>query len=120
MVNAIRGEIEALVGGQKRKLRLGVGDLIELEEATDAGCMELARSFSTGSFRTKSIVATVLYGLNGAGARFTHTDVMKMLEEDGGALEHLGTCINLLTAALFSGSDEEDTPQGNAEAATET
>ena len=120
MANKAHGEIEALIAGQKRKLRLGIGDLINLEDAIDAGCMEIARMLSSGSFRTRTIVLILMYGLNGAGARVKETEVIKMLEEDGGPLDHLKTCSELLATALVSGSDDEDAPSGNAEAAAET
>ena len=120
MANKAHGEIEALIAGQKRKLRLGIGDLINLEDAIDAGCMEIARMLSSGSFRTRTIVLILMYGLNGAGGRVRETEVMKMVEEDGGPLEHLKTCAELITTALMSSRDDEDTPSGNVEATAET
>src|SRR5438132_1142448 len=86
MPNQHRGEIEAEIGGARRRLVLTLGALAELEAAFGADdLVALAERFGTGRLRANDLVRIIAAGLRGAGATFTDEEVARMAVADGAA-----------------------------------
>ena len=68
MPNLHRGEIEAEIGGARRRLVLTLGALAELEAAFGADdLVALAERFGTGRLKARDLVCIIAAGLRGAG-----------------------------------------------------
>ena len=79
MANRHRGEIEAEIGGAKRRLVLTLGALAELEDAFGADdLVALAERLRIGSARRRAIsCASSRAGLRGAGETVSDEDVAR-------------------------------------------
>ena len=66
MANPIRGEIDAVIGGETRMLCLTLGALAELEARLQAGdLVGLAERFSSGRVSARDLTAILGAGLRG-------------------------------------------------------
>ncbi len=82
--NRRRGEIEAVLDGERRILCLTLGALAELETAFAADNLaELAARFSAGTLKTADLIRILGAGLRGGGNLVTDEDVAVM-GTDGG------------------------------------
>lgn len=84
--NRHRGEIEAVLDGQKRRLCLTLGALAELETAfgvSDLG--QLVARFGKESMSARDMVLVLGAGLRAAGNAVTDEDVRNMTAENGAA-----------------------------------
>lgn len=106
MANARRGEIEAELGGTRRRLVLTLGALAELEahfEASDL--VDLAERFAAGRLSAGDLAAILGAGLRGAGEAITDREVAA-LDVEGGAAGYARIASQLL-AVTFGGGAEE-------------
>lgn len=106
MANARRGEIEAELGGTRRRLVLTLGSLAELEahfEASDL--VDLAERFSAGRLSAGDLAAILGAGLRGAGEAISDQEVGALAVE-GGAAGYARIASHLL-AVTFGGAVEE-------------
>ena len=102
MANRHRGEIEADIGGQSRRLVLTLGALAELEAVFGADDMAaLAERFGTGRLKARDLICVIAAGLRGAGEDLRDEDVARM-ETPGGAQAYVRIAADLL-AATFGG-----------------
>ena len=86
MPNPYRGEIEAEIGGARRKLVLTLGALAELEAAFGADdLVALAERFGTGKLAARDLARIIGAGLRGAGEAVTDDEVARMAVPDGAA-----------------------------------
>jgi hypothetical protein len=109
MPNRHRGEIEAELGGVRRKLVLTLGALAELEAAFGADDLaSLAERFGTGRLAARDLVRVIGAGLRGAGEAIADEDVAR-LAAPGGAQGYVRIAAELLTAT-FGGSQLPDPP----------
>jgi hypothetical protein len=84
MPNLHRGEIEAEIGGAKRRLVLTLGALAELEAAFGADdLVALAERFSTGRLKARDLTRIIAAGLRGAGEQIADEDVARLTVADG-------------------------------------
>lgn len=84
MANRHRGEIDAEIGGVRRRLVLTLGALAELEAAFGADdLVALAERFSTGRMAARDLVRVIAAGLRGAGEAVTDDTVAAMTVEGG-------------------------------------
>lgn len=98
--NPHRGEIEAVLDGVPRRLRLTLGALAELESALEAyDLTALAARFESGNLRSADLIAVIGAGLRGAGAETTDAEVSRM-EIPGGASGAARLAADLLKAAF--------------------
>ncbi len=105
MANRHRGEIEAGIGGVKRRLVLTLGALAELEDAFGADDLAaLAERFGSGRMTARDLTRIIGAGLRGAGQVVSDADVATMTI-DGGAQGYVRIAAELI-AATFSGADE--------------
>lgn len=103
MANRHRGEIEAVLGGERRTLVLTLGALAELEDAFGGEDMlALAARFETGRISARDAIRVIGAGLRGAGAQATDEEVMQMSAE-GGAAGYVAIVADLLTATFGGG-----------------
>src|SRR3954464_7271403 len=109
MANRHRGEIEAEIGGARRRLVLTLGALAELEAAFGADdLVALAERFGSGRLRARDLTRIIAAGLRGAGDDIADEDVANMTVGDGAA-GYVRIAAELI-AATFGG----DAPAGEA------
>ena len=110
MPNLHRGEIEAEIGGARRRLVLTLGALAELEAAFGAEDLTaLAERFGAGRLKARDLVRIIGAGLRGAGEAISDEEVAR-LSVDGGATGYVRIAAALL-AATFG---VEERPLGEA------
>lgn len=86
MPNMHRGEIEAEIGGARRRLVLTLGALAELEAAFGAEDLTaLAQRFAQGRLSARDLIRIVGAGLRGAGEAVSDEEVARMPVHDGAA-----------------------------------
>jgi hypothetical protein len=119
MPNHHRGEIEADIGGARRRLVLTLGALAELESAFGADdLVSLAERFGAGRLAARDLVRVIGCGLRGAGEALSDAEVAAMTVP-GGASGYVRIAADLI-AATFGGAEEAaehknpPAPQGSA------
>ena len=96
MANKHRGEIEAEIGGARRKLVLTLGALAELESAFGAeDLVALTERFAGGRLAARDLTRIIGAGLRGAGEMVSDDDVAAMAT-DGGAQGYVRIAAELL------------------------
>lgn len=86
MPNHHRGEIEAEIGGRRRRFVLTLGALAELEAAFGADdLVTLAERFGSGRLKARDLVRIIAAGLRGAGEGVSDDEVAAMTVADGAA-----------------------------------
>jgi hypothetical protein len=105
MANRHRGEIEAEIGGERRRLVLTLGALAELEAAFGAGdLVALAERFGSGRLGARDLVRIIGAGLRGAGEDVADDAVARMAVA-GGAAGYARIAAELI-AATFGTAEE--------------
>jgi hypothetical protein len=101
MANRHRGEIEAEIGGVRRRLVLTLGALAELEDAFGADdLVALTERFGAGRLKARDLTRIIGAGLRGAGEAVSDADVAAMAAE-GGAQGYVRIAAELI-AVTFS------------------
>lgn len=96
MANPWRGEVELVVDGEPRVMRLTLAALAELEARLGSGSLlELIGRFEAGGFRVSDLVALLVAGLNGGGWKVRENDLVGA-EIDGGPLAAARAAARLL------------------------
>jgi Phage tail tube protein, GTA-gp10 len=107
--NRHRGEVEAVIDGERRILCLTLGALAELETAFGAESLgDLAARFSTGRLKSADLIRILACGLRGGGNRVSDADVAEMAVE-GGVAGAAGVVGELLTVTFQTGGAAETT-----------
>lgn len=107
-VNRQRGEIEAMLDGQPRRLCLTLGALAELESAFGAEDLaSLLTRFSEKRLSAGDMASIVGAGLRGGGAAATDEEVRHM-QADGGAAGFARIVADLLNATFGAGEKPAD------------
>ena len=100
MANRYRGEIDADIGGARRRLVLTLGALAELEDAFGADdLVALAERFGGGRLKARDLVRIIAAGLRGAGESVSDDEVAAM-EVDGGAQGYVRIAADLMNATF--------------------
>lgn len=98
--NRRRGEVEAVIDGERRILCLTLGALAELETAFGvADLSTLAARFSAGRVTATDLVRVIAAGLRGGGNRISDDEVAAM-HLDGGVTACVAIVGDLLEAAF--------------------
>lgn len=106
MPNLHRGEIEAEIGGARRRLVLTLGALAELEAAFGSeDLIALAERFGTGKLASRDLIRVIGAGLRGSGEAISDDEVAR-LDVPGGAAGYVRIAADLITATF--GSEERD------------
>jgi hypothetical protein len=109
MPNLHRGEIEAEIGGARRRLVLTLGALAELEAAFGADdLVALAERFGGGRLSARDLVRIIAAGLRGAGETVSDDEVARMSVADGA--QGYVRIVSALIAATFGGGDNPPGP----------
>lgn len=100
MANRYRGEIDAVLSGERYTLCLTLGALAELEDAFGAeDVASLVDRFGTGRLKARDLVRIIGAGLRGAGHEVSDEAVARMTAE-GGAAGFARIAADLLTATF--------------------
>ena len=100
MPNRHRGEIEAEIGGDRRKLVLTLGALAELEAAFGADdLVALTERFGSGRLKARDLTRIIGAGLRGAGETVSDDEVAAMAV-DGGAQGYVRIAAELIAATF--------------------
>ena len=100
MANTHRGEIEAELGGARRKLVLTLGALAELEAAFGADdLVALTERFGSGRLKAQDLIRIIGAGLRGAGESVTDDEVARMAVA-GGAQGYVRIAADLIAATF--------------------
>jgi Phage tail tube protein, GTA-gp10 len=106
MANPWRGEVELVIDGRARVMRLTLAALAELEARLDAeSLVDLIGRFESGAFRVRDLIALIVAGLNGGGWRVAESDLVAATI-DGGPLAAAEAAARLLKLT-FSVPDED-------------
>lgn len=102
--NRRRGEVEAVIDGERRILCLTLGALAELETAFAVDDLSgLAARFAAGRLKAADMIRIIGAGLRGGGNLLSDDEVAAMSVE-GGLLAYAGMVGDLLTAT-FAGPE---------------
>lgn len=105
MPNHHRGEIEAEIGGARRRLVLTLGALAELESAFGAcDLVALAERFGSGRLSARDLVRIIGCGLRGAGEAVSDEEVAAMTVP-GGAPDYVRIAADLVGATFGAEPD---------------
>ena len=100
MANRHRGEIEAEIGGVRRRLVLTLGALAELEDAFGADdLVALTERFGAGRMKARDLTRIIGAGLRGAGESVSGDEVAAMAI-DGGAQGYVRVAAALIAATF--------------------
>ena len=100
MVNPHRGEVELVINGTPRAMRLTLGAMAELETRLECGSMiELAERFEAGRPGAAELMVLLEAGLRGAGSPVADAELADA-EIEGGAVAALRAGMALLSAAF--------------------
>jgi hypothetical protein len=104
MTNRHRGEIEAEIGGARRRLVLTLGALAELEDAVGADdLVALTERFGAGRMKARDLTRIIGAGLRGAGEGVSDDEVAAMAI-DGGAQGYVRVAAALIAATFGEAS----------------
>lgn len=110
MANSKRGEIEALLDGQRYTLCLTLGALAELESGLGVSdLVALAQRFETNRLSARDILRIIACGLRGGGSAVSDDDVSRM-KVSGGFAAYVQIAADLLAATF---GDEPETHGAN-------
>jgi hypothetical protein len=108
MPNLHRGEIEADIGGARRRLVLTLGALAELEAAFGADdLVALAERFGGGRLKARDLVRIIADGLRGAAVSDEEVAAMTV----AGGAEGYVRIAGALIAATFGAGEAAPSPQ---------
>jgi len=100
MANLHRGEIEAEIGGARRKLVLTLGALAELEQTFGADdLVALTERFAAGRMKARDLIRIIAAGLRGAGETVSDDEVAAMRTQ-GGAQGYVRIAAELIEATF--------------------
>ena len=104
MANRHRGEIEAGIGGARRRLVLTLGALAELEDAFSAeDLVALTERFASGRLKARDLTRIIAAGLRGAGESVSDENVAAMAV-DGGAQGYVRIAAELIGVTFGEGN----------------
>ena len=96
MPNPYRGEIEAVLNGERYTLCLTLGALAELENALGVNTMvALIERFENGQLKATDVAHIITAGLKGAGHDFSVEAVLN-IKPAGGMAEFIDIAVRLL------------------------
>ncbi|WP_350333385.1 gene transfer agent family protein [Coralliovum pocilloporae] len=108
MANSRRGEVDAVIDGERKRLCLTLGALAELETAFGVGDLSaLAERFEGGRLSALDCTRILAAGLRGAGHPVTDDDVAAMAFEGG-----VAGCARLVSELLVATFGEGEEPSG--------
>ncbi|RMD91750.1 MAG: gene transfer agent family protein [Alphaproteobacteria bacterium] len=108
MANPWSGEVELVIDGETRRMKLTLGALAELEASLGADSLvELVERFEAGRFSSRDVLAVIVAGLRGGGWQGSAAD-LTAAEIAGGPLQAARAAAALLVRAFALPGEEED------------
>jgi hypothetical protein len=108
MANPWRGEVELVVDGEPRVMRLTLAALAELEARLKSeSLVELIARFEAGGFRVRDLIALLAAGLSGGGWKVSEAELMRASVE-GGPLAAAQAAARLLKITFTLPGEDED------------
>ena len=102
--NRRRGEVEAVIGAERRILCLTLGALAELETAFGAESLaDLGERFAAGRLKAQDLMRILGAGLRGGGNRVSDEDMADMAVEGG--IAGAAAIVRDLLVATFAPND---------------
>lgn len=113
-----RGDVEFEWAGETRTFRLLFGEILKLQERTDAGPFELLRRLTTGTWRINDIRETIRLGLEGGGMKPNEAGrlIKDYVDPPQPLLDSVLIAARILEAALSGAPDEAIPKSAEAEA----
>lgn len=109
------GSVDLAFGGDERRFRLGIAELIALQEKRNSGPMEIAARLQLGVWRVEDVTETLRIGLMGGGTEAKKArELVEATVRPGHITEHVLTARAVLLVALQGLPDD---PVGKAPAA---
>ena len=100
MANPYAGEVDLVLDGERRVLKLTLGALAELEASLEADTLvALIARFESGAVSARDVLALILAGLRGGGWQGGAQDLLTA-EIEGGTTEAIRKSAMLLTRAF--------------------
>jgi hypothetical protein len=100
MVNRHRGEVEAVLDGERHTLCLTLGALAELEDAFgEEDMLALAQRFEAGRLSARDAIRIIAAGLRGGGQDVTEPEIARM-QGEAGASGFVDIVVRLLSATF--------------------
>lgn len=101
------GSVELVFAGDGRRFRLGIANLIALQEKRNSGPMEIATRLQLGVWRVEDITETLRIGLIGGGEDPKKAKLLVDAEvRDGNIIAHVLTAQAVILAALQGVPDD--------------
>jgi len=102
MPNPWRGDVEIVIDGEPRVMRLTLGALAELEDTLGADSLvALVQRFETGRTSARDVFALIVAGLRGGGWDVTARD-LRSAEIEGGVAGAAKAAAQLLARAFVT------------------
>lgn len=99
-MNPFAGEVDLVVNGEARRMKLTLGALAELEEALGEDTLvALVSRFESGAFSSRDVMRLIVAGLRGGGWRCRAEELLDA-EIDGGPLVAAKAAALLLARAF--------------------
>lgn len=83
MANPLRGEVEVELGGKKRKARLTLQSIIEIEDELDKGLVEVMGEVAEGRVKVRPMIAILKRALADGGEAVSDAELDGIAREDG-------------------------------------
>lgn len=100
MANPWAGEVELTLDGERRRLKLTLGALAELESTLATGTLiDLVERFEAGKYSTRDVLALIVAGLRGGGWQGQGKDLLQA-DISGGPIEAARIAAQLLAVAF--------------------
>ncbi len=100
MANPWAGEAELVIDGERRRLKLTLGALAELEAGLGADTLvALVGRFEAGGFSSRDVLALIVAGLRGGGWQGRANDLMQA-DIEGGPMQAAQVAAQLLARAF--------------------
>ena len=115
MANPWAGEAELVIDGERRRLKLTLGALAELEAGLGADTLvALVERFEAGGFSSRDVLALIVAGLRGGGWQGRANDLMQA-DIEGGPMQAAQVAAQLLARAfVVPGRGAGATPKPSA------
>lgn len=101
------GSVELVFAGDERRFRLGIAELIALQEKRNSGPLEIVMRLQLGSWRVEDVIETIRIGLLGGGMEGKAArELVEANVKPGAITEHVLTASAVLLSALQGVPDE--------------
>lgn len=101
------------IGGEKRLLRLPMGEMVSLEENAGISILQLAERIAGSDIRAADVAGIYFHGLRGAGSK-PKMDLVYVWLSEKPLLEWIEPAAELLMMALGGNEGNAEAPAGSA------